>query len=828
MKKVRKYIALLLGLLMILSVCGCKKSEKVDNEATVAPTATTAPVKEATKAPEPTSAPLMDTPSNYRDASAARSKVNETQPLVISTQTLDGKFSPFFGTSGYDIDVYGMTQISMIGNDELGAPVAGVEEPVAAWKYEMTVAADNNSSTYKFWLKNGIKFSDGHQMDINDVLFNMYVYLDPKYDGSSTMYSLPIDGLKAYQTQILDESAADAKIAEFTEAAAKMVDDAMAGTGDAEVVQKLWDGVKKSVTADNDVLIANAYVPGDLGMDGPDDYLDTAKESIILFYTSSCLGKEFISYKDGAYVFDESTGLSADQMSSYTAQDYIDASMKVIEANITVSEFDSGFGYDVVGDTKSYYMTELKSKFLEENKGTVKSIRGITTGKEVCEDGVERETLTVVVNAVDPTAIWKLSFTIAPMHYYAGQEYHDAANGVDNFGVEFSSDEFILKLKEKNGLPMGAGPYKVTDQKGSENPTADTFYENGICYFMANDNYIMSAPKIKYIRYKTIASGSELDSVLTGEVHYSDPTASADRINLITSDPAYKALDYILVDNLGYGYIGINATLIPNIAERRALFSAMDTSLTLNSYPGGLAAVIHRPMSQVSWAYPDGCTAYYPFDETAATSKEYFIKAGFIDNGDGTVSKADGTKATYTFTVPSDTSSHPAGQVFLKAQEVLEKIGVEVIIEVDNNVLSKLQEEIVPVWAAAWGATIDPDMFQVYYSDPTVNQAGSPKNYGLYHMFTNGTEEEKAALTELNSLIMTGRSTLVVDERKPVYEAALDKVMEVAVELPTYQRKNMYAYNKEVIDPETLTPADKITPYKGPLFAWWNISMIGD
>lgn len=825
MVKLRKWIALVLLVTLVFTLIGCSKRPK-DTKETVE--VTLVPTKAPTKEVKPTPEPIkqVDAPANRRDASYQRSEVNEKTPFVQSTKTLDGKFSPFFSTSGYDRDVYSINQMKLITNDYLGAYVASIDQPTVAYQYEMSVNEDNTQSTYKFWIKNGICFSDGHELNADDVLFNFYVYLDPLYDGSSTMYSVPIHGLKAYQSQIQDEAIADAKNAEFASIAKEKVDTALTGTGDALVTTKLWDMVRECIKADSDVLIANAYLPEDLGLIGPENYLETNdKTSIILFYVASCLGNQAISYKDGKYSFDSLTGLSADKMGEYSAEDYIDASLKVIQASMTPVEYDSTFGYEVVNDAYSYFALQEKVIFLENNKGTVKSISGITKGKEICADGIERETVTVLVDGVDPTTIEKFSFEVAPMHYYAGQQLHDAANGVDHFGVEYSSTSFLKSLKEKNGLPVGCGPYKATDVNGNENPTADGFYNNGICYLMANDNFILSKPQIKYVRFKTITSGSEMDAVLTGEVHYSDPSASVEKINLFTSNSEYSDLGYILIDNLGYGYIGFSAKLIPNLNERRALMSAMDTSLTLNQFPGGLAAVIHRSMSQVSWAYPDGCTAYYPFDETGETTKQYFLKAGFVEQKDGTLLRADGSKVIYTFTLPSETSDHPAGQVFLKAQEILAKLGIEVIIDVDDAVLSKLEEEIITVWAAAWQATIDPDMFQVYYSDPAFNQAGSPKAYGLYYLFENGTDEDKAILTKLNELIMQGRSSLNVDERKPVYEAALDKVMEIAVELPTYQRKNMYVYNKSVIDSNSLLPGDMISPYLKPIDYLWNVSL---
>ena len=42
---------------------------------------------------------------------------NESTPLVLATDVLDGVFNPFFYTSGSDGEVVGQTQISMMSSD---------------------------------------------------------------------------------------------------------------------------------------------------------------------------------------------------------------------------------------------------------------------------------------------------------------------------------------------------------------------------------------------------------------------------------------------------------------------------------------------------------------------------------------------------------------------------------------------------------------------------------------------------------------------------------------------------------------------------------------
>ena len=135
------------------------------------------------------------------------------QAFVIMTDNLDGLFNPFYSTSAADGTIVSMTQIGMLtsGIDENGDAVVtfGPDEAVVALdyasNYDSTEQSENPDktgvTTYTFVIKNGIKFSDGEPLTIEDVLFNMYVYLDPVYTGSSTMYSTDIQGLSQYRTQ---------------------------------------------------------------------------------------------------------------------------------------------------------------------------------------------------------------------------------------------------------------------------------------------------------------------------------------------------------------------------------------------------------------------------------------------------------------------------------------------------------------------------------------------------------------------------------------------------------------------------------------------------
>ena len=106
-----------------------------------------------------------------------------TDAFVIMTENLDGLFNPFFSTSENDGTIVAMTQIGMLSsklNEDGEVDVAfGENEATVTLDFEQSELNENNETVYTFVIKNGIKYSDGHPLTMEDVLFNFYVYLDP-------------------------------------------------------------------------------------------------------------------------------------------------------------------------------------------------------------------------------------------------------------------------------------------------------------------------------------------------------------------------------------------------------------------------------------------------------------------------------------------------------------------------------------------------------------------------------------------------------------------------------------------------------------------------
>ena len=200
------------------------------------------------------------------------------------------------------------------------------------------------------------------------------------------------------------------------------------------------------------------------------------------------------------------------------------------------------------------------------------------------------------------------------------------------------------------------------------------------------------------------------------------------------------------------------------------------------------------------------------------------IDAGFTKNAKGIYTK-DGHTCKYVFTIAGDTTDHPAYASMKRAAEILNQHGFDIEVKTDINALKKLNNGDLTVWAAAWGAGVDPDMYQVYHIDST---AGSTANWGYRAIKNNAGgkyDTELALVKELSEIIDLARETLNEAQRTAYYKEALDIVMELAVELPTYQRSDLFAYNTNIIDVNSLTPASELTPYNGPMSRIWEVSL---
>ena len=67
-------------------------------------------------------------------------------------------------------------------------------------------------------------------------------------------------------------------------------------------------------------------------------------------------------------------------------------------------------------------------------------------------------------------------------------------------------------------------------------------------------------------------------------------------------------------------------------------------------------------------------------------------------------------------------------------------------------------------------------------------------------------------------------SYLEKSDRIPIYAECLDLIMHLAVELPTYQSKQLCVFNNKVLDRNTMTKEP--SAYDGPISEIWKLNYV--
>ena len=416
--------------------------------------------------------------------------------------------------------------------------------------------------------------------------------------------------------------------------------------------------------------------------------------------------------------------------------------------------------------------------------------------------------------------IYQLGVEISPLHYYGDVELYD----YDNNSFGFPKGDLSL-VRAKTTEPLGAGPYKFVK------------FENGVVNFEANENYFLGTPKIKYLNFREVQDEDKLNGVVTGTIDITDPSFSADKVEAIQQANGGELTGDVVttdtVDNLGYGYIGINARNVSvggdpasdaskNLRRAFATIFSVYRDVAIDSYYGERASVINYPISNTSWAAPQPTDDDYEIafstdvngdpiytsdmstDDKYAAAKEaalgFFEAAGYTVE-DGKVTAApEGAKLEYEVQIPADGSGdHPAFMILTLARDAFAELGINLIVtDLTNSsdLWTGLEAHQVDMWCAAWGATVDPDMYQVYFSG--VGDEGREAG-GSNYMY----EIEDP---ELDEMILAARESTDQEYRKLMYKACLDTIISWACEIPIYQRQNAIIFSTERVNMDTVTP----------------------
>lgn len=756
MKKRNRFIASLLAVAMtasLLASCGGSSSGKKEDQ------------------------------SGKQSADASK----DSGAMVFASDEFNAKFSPFFAETVSDTMVSDLVNVQLLQLDRTGSIITkgieGEKKEYNGKEYTYHGISDldikeNSDGTvfYDFKLKDGLKFSDGEPFTIDDVIFTMYVLADPTYDGNATFFTLPIQGMDEYRNGvdtlfnlILKAGEGNTDFSKWTE----------------EQQKTFWTDYKKAVDAFvkeiTDLCVKNGL----------------NKEGDSIAACAANYGYEGL--KDDA-----------------TAMDFFNAMLAKYDGSVSKMSASESAGTQFGALMPSYNDYQV----------------GVETGESAPNiTGIQKtgeNSLRIVATKVDAQMIYQLAVTVGALHYYGDKAKFDYDK--NQFGFPKGD---LSSMREKISKPLGAGAYAFDK------------YENGVVSLKANDSYYDGAPKVKNLNLKYVAENDKLNSILAGTTDIATPsftTEVADAIKKANSNGELSG-DKIYtdaVDALGYGYIGINSHNVcvnkePGSEQSKDLRRAFATifsvyrDLAISSYYGDRASVINYPITNTSWAAPqptddgyeiafskdvDGNPIYTSDmkdeDKYAAAKKAalgFLEKAGYtVQNGKITAAPA-GAKMEYEVMIGGGgNGDHPSFMILTEAQKALAEIGMKLDINDMSNgadMWNKLNARQAEMWCAAWQATPDPDMYQVYYSD-VANGGKEPggSNY-MYQI------EDK----DLDDMIMQARESTDQEYRKTIYRAALDKIIDWACEIPVYQRQEVTTFAANRIKVDTITP-DMTSYYK--------------
>ena len=748
LKHAKKLLALLLALAMVLALAACGGS---------------------------------GTPAASGSGAASGSADNggsehAANTLVAAATGFESKFSPFFAASADDQDVVDLTQLGLLVSDREGSPVLksiegetrtfnGTDYTYKGISDIDIVHNDDGTVDYNVTIRDDLKFSDGEPVTIDDAIFSMYVFNDPTYDGSVTMYSCPIVGLEEYRQNNTTLSALLASLGEDN-------------TDFSLVTEEQQTAFWKAV---NEGLVAFAQ-----------EIVDYVKQT-------------------------ESPDLSVADAASQWGFD-LDASATIKDFALAIgTQYDWNFSAmeaETAGSALADLIPEDVYNYSTTNVATGESAPNIA--------GIVRTgdySMTVTTSKFDATFIYQLGIPVAPLHYYGDTAQYD----YDNNSFGFPKGDLSI-VREKTTTPLGAGAYTFASfADGTVYLDANPNYFDGEPKTAhINLKETQEADMLTGVQSGTldIANPSYSKQVAQQIAEYNGTDELAGPV-MTTELVDYRGYGYI-----GIAANNVKVGNDPASEQSKDLRKAIATVLAayrdegIDSYYGETADVINYPISNTSWAaprvtdsgykvaysvdvngndiYTSGMTTEEKYDAALQAALGYFEAAGYTVTDGKLTAAPEGAKLEYMVNIGGGgQGDHPTFLILKNAADAFAKIGFTLTVNDLANaseLYASYQSGVAEMWCAAWQAIADPDMYQLYHSQGSTN----------YYQIND---------SDLDEYIMTARESDDQSYRKGLYKAAMEIIMDWGVELPVYQRSEAYVVSSERVDISSL-PSD-MTPYWG-------------
>lgn len=617
---------------------------------------------------------------------AAHLRLPEPEPvLTVEVSYVGNTCSPLFPDLSQDPIVAELLHGKLLETDREGSMLlhglTGEARPYQGHSYEYDGLADchitqeaNGSAVLDIRLREGVLFSDGEAMDIDDVIFTMYILLDPTYDGSWSLSSLPIVGLKEYQAHMQPRLS----------------------------------------------LILSA---------GPDAYQSNpyySESQYHTFWDAFWSAGERFAQQIVDYCAEAGHCAPGDVTAAATAWGY------PLEAGATTADFfgaivarrglelgDQGINFESAGTSISQFLYDALGDAVHEFR------QGVVTGASATHiSGIQKtgsHSLRLQLTSLSPAMLCHLSFPIAPLHHDGQRALYDEQ--AHRFGFPKGDLSHPRSVTETVGL----GPYRVAGDLNTLE--ANPYYWRG-CPKISRLQFQQSDVQIATL--DTLDSTPQ-DGTLRmvpnlgyGCVGINAKTVCVDgEPGSEASKNLRKALATVICvyrETAVEGYFGSRAHVIQ--------YPISDASWAApRAGEPGYQAAFSLDISGTP-LYREGMTLPQRQSVALAAALEYLAAAGYtVEEGMVTASPAGASLEYEVLVGGGGTGDHPTYAALAAARDALAQIGITLTVtdEADFSLLSAtVRSGNAELFAFAWETAQDPDMYQIYHS-----QGISNRTYGI-------------------------------------------------------------------------------------------------
>lgn len=727
-----------------------------------------------------------DNENNKSDKQVRREEFeayDNDEPVSIGYSSIDTTVNPFYANPSNENSIASYMYLKLLSTDEKGNIVnfnSASENDGSIADISSSYDKDIDVTTYTVDIHDDVLFSDGTELDADDVIFSYYVYADPSYDGPVNISSYNICGMKNYMK---NNSMADSITVSEKEI--------------KNTVSKPDKATKKYIKKLISDTLSAEFDRFDSLYNDPDwtTYTSAYPKKKDLFAAVYGIKEGYDSSKV------KKNQVLKDIISQY-GTDYKTLAKKYANDK---TYFDN--------DINNYVKDNIYNQKLKKQGRKVTSIDGI---KKTGDYEVQ-----ISVNGQDNSSVYGLfDIYIASLTGYKecnkNYDYDDML-----FGITRGDTKSIKKIQDQ---PCD-GPYvcKSKDKESIE--------------LTANDKYFDGVPFVSNLKIVKVEDANMPAAIDDGTIDMGicqQTPMIQEQIDDFNSDKTVIGQNQF--PYAGYAYIGVNADKVmvgnnnqskKSIALRKAFTTIFEyyRNKAVSEYFGSCATAIDYPVSRASWSYIVG-DASLGNDVKSSDKKElknlkkqvkdYLLKAGFSYNKKSKkFTKAPkGASLSYNIYIPQNTNGqNPAWQLANDSANILSEFGItlNVISEKKQSSFWKyVSNGTANMWAGSWNIGKDPDLYQFYYSGNIYGSGGTNTNY---YRFADKSVDE---------LIVKSRISNDYSIVKAAYKEIMDKVMESGVIVPFYQRNMLLIYSPDRVDESTFDK-DKISSFKGIAYIVNNI-----